>query len=151
MVRNGQSLRRASLDRFVAAHKKHVIVAAVAKFPDNVPRNIDTFHNVLDFLTGIRDGGSSPDVFYLGQLPGRTGRYCARLDSFHTIEIPDPRGRSGILTSPEAGILDGRLPVPRPCSTFEQAPDLPACCGSPSWESPANPPGLNHAQRRAPV
>src|SRR5437867_2564068 len=73
----------------VAAHKKHVVVAAVAKFPDNVPKNIDNFDKVLDFLTGARDGGSSPDVFYLGQLSGRSGRYCARLDSFHTIEIPE--------------------------------------------------------------
>ena len=42
----------------VAAHKKHVVVAAVAKFPDNVPKNIDSFDKVLDFLTGARDGGS---------------------------------------------------------------------------------------------
>src|SRR4051812_27561487 len=73
----------------VAAHKKHVVVAAVAKFPDNVPKTIDSFDKVLDFLTGARDGGSSPDVFYLGQLPGRSGRFCARLDSFHTIEVPE--------------------------------------------------------------
>jgi hypothetical protein len=73
----------------VAAHKKHVVVAAVAKFPDSVPKSIDSFDKVLDFLTGARDGGSSPDVFYLGQLPGRSGRFCARLDSFHTIEIPE--------------------------------------------------------------
>jgi hypothetical protein len=73
----------------VAAHKKHVIVASVAKFPDSVPKNIDSFDKVLDFLTGARNGDSSPDVFYLGQLPGRSGRFCARLDSFHTIEIPE--------------------------------------------------------------
>ncbi len=66
-------------------------MAAVAKFPDNVPKNIDNFEKVLDFLTGVRDGGSSPDVFYLGQLPGRSGRFCARLDSFHTIEVPEER------------------------------------------------------------
>jgi hypothetical protein len=73
----------------VAAHKKHVVVAAVAKYPDAVPKNIDSFDKVLDFLTGARDGGSSPDIFYLGQLPGRSGRYCARLDSLHTIEVPE--------------------------------------------------------------
>jgi len=73
----------------VAAHKTHVVVAAVARFSDSVPKNIDSFDKVLDFVTGIRDGGSSPDVFYLGQLPGRNGRYCARLDSFHTIEVPE--------------------------------------------------------------
>jgi hypothetical protein len=73
----------------VAAHKKHVIVAGIAKYPDAVPKNIDSFDKVLDFLTSARDGTSSPDVFYLGQLPGQTGRFCARLDSLHTIEIPD--------------------------------------------------------------
>jgi hypothetical protein len=84
----------------VAAHKKHVVVAAVAKYPDAVPKNIDSFDKVLDFLTGARDGGSSPDVFYLGQLPGRSGRYCARLDSLHTIEIPeDKEQRAQFLTA----------------------------------------------------
>jgi hypothetical protein len=73
----------------VAAHKKHVVVAAIAKFPDNVPKNIDSLDKVLDFLTGARDGGSSPDVFYLGQMPGRSGRFCARLDSLYTIEVPE--------------------------------------------------------------
>lgn len=75
----------------VAAHKKHVVVAGVAKYPDTVPKTIDSFDKVLDFLTGARDGASSPDVFYLGQLPGRSGRYCARLDSLHTIEVPEEK------------------------------------------------------------
>lgn len=84
----------------VAAPKKHVVVAAVARYPDAVPRGIDTFDKVLDFLRGARDGGSAPDVFYLGQLPGRTGRFCARLDSLHTIEIPeDGRQRAEFLTA----------------------------------------------------
>jgi hypothetical protein len=69
----------------VAAHKKHVVVAGVARYPDAVPRGIDSFDEVLDFLTGARDGSGSADVFYLGQLPARTGRFCARLDSLHTI------------------------------------------------------------------
>jgi hypothetical protein len=73
----------------VAAHKRHVIVAGIAKYPDAVPKNVDTFDKVLDFLTTARDGSSSPDVFYLGQLPGQAGRFCARLDSLHTIEIPE--------------------------------------------------------------
>src|SRR5271170_3124757 len=70
----------------VAAHKKHVVVAAIAKYPDAVPKGIDSFDKVLDFLTSARDGISSPDVFYLGQFPGRIGRFCARLDALHTIE-----------------------------------------------------------------
>jgi hypothetical protein len=81
----------------VAAHKKSVIVAAVAKYPESVPKGIDSFEKVLDFLTEARDGGTSPDVFYLGQLPGRPGRFCARLDSFHTIEIPEGEQRAQFL------------------------------------------------------
>jgi hypothetical protein len=75
----------------VAAHKKHVIVAGVAKYPDAVPKGLDSFEKVLDFLTSARDGLGSPDVFYLGQLPQRSGRFCARLDALHTIEVPEER------------------------------------------------------------
>jgi hypothetical protein len=80
----------------VAAHKKHVVVAAIAKYPDAVPKTIDSFDKVLDFLTNARDGGASPDVFYLGQLPGRTGRFCARLDSLHTIELPEDQAQRSL-------------------------------------------------------
>src|SRR5438270_13950224 len=104
----------------VAAHKKHVVVAAVAKFPDSVPKNIDSFDKVLDFLTGARDGGSSPDVFYLGQLPGRNGRFCARLDSSHH------RGPGG-----DAGA--GSIPV-RPTNTYP----TPGFCPRPSHARPGS-------------
>jgi hypothetical protein len=77
----------------VAAHKKHVIVAGVARYPDTVPKGLDSFDKVLDFLTDARDGRSAPDVFYLGQLSGRAGRFCARLDSLHTIEVPEDKGQ----------------------------------------------------------
>jgi hypothetical protein len=84
----------------VAAHKRHVVVAGIAKYPDAVPREIDSFDKVLDFLTSARDGFSSPDVFYLGQLPGQSGRFCARLDSLHTIEVPeDAEQRSRFLAA----------------------------------------------------
>jgi hypothetical protein len=73
----------------VAAHKKHVVVAAIEKYPDNAPKGLDSFDKVLAFLTGMRDGGSSPDLIYLGQLPGRTGRFCTRLDALCTIEVPE--------------------------------------------------------------
>src|ERR1700722_8550316 len=53
----------------VAGHKKHVVAAAIDKYPDNPPKGLDSFEKVLAFLTGLRDGGSSPDVFFLGQLP----------------------------------------------------------------------------------
>jgi len=70
------------------AHKRFVTVAGIEKYPDEVPKTIDTFDKVAAFLTGARDGLRAPDVFYLGQLPEGTGRYCARLDSLHPIEIP---------------------------------------------------------------
>jgi hypothetical protein len=53
-----------------------------------VPREVQTFDDVRAFLTDLRDGTDSPDVFYLGQLPGHEGRFGARLDSLHTIQIP---------------------------------------------------------------
>jgi hypothetical protein len=82
----------------VAAHKKQVVVAAIEKYPDNTPRGLDSFDKVLDFLTSVRDGGWSPDLFYLGQLPERTGRFCARLDALFTVEIPsDNQARKAFL------------------------------------------------------
>jgi len=73
------------------AHKKHVQVAGIDRYPDDVPKGIDTVEKVLAFLSGARDGIRSPDVFYLGQLPKHIGRYCARLDSLHPIQLPtDP-------------------------------------------------------------
>ncbi len=72
----------------VAAHKPKLTVAGVEKYSESVPRGVDRFDLVLEFLLGARDGREATDVFYLGQLPGRNGRYCARLDSLHTIEVP---------------------------------------------------------------
>jgi hypothetical protein len=84
----------------VAAHKKYLVVAGVAKYPDSVPKGLDNFNKVLDFLSSARDGLGSPDVFYLGQLPLRSGRYCARFDALHTIDIPDdPEGRARFLSA----------------------------------------------------
>jgi hypothetical protein len=69
-------------------HKETVIVASVEKLVDKPPRDSDTFKTVLSFLTRLRDGPQSPDVFYLGQIPGLTGRFAARLDLVHTIRLP---------------------------------------------------------------
>jgi hypothetical protein len=69
-------------------HKSSLIVASVAKLKDDVPRELDTFAKVQSFLTGLRDGLSSPDIFYLGQLPTLAGRYGARFDNLHIIQIP---------------------------------------------------------------
>ena len=72
----------------VVAHKKTIIVAAVASMPAQTPSSIDTFDKALNFLIDLRDGGSSPDVFYLGQVTGFEGRFAARFDSLHTLGMP---------------------------------------------------------------
>ena len=72
----------------VIEHKKSVIVAGIEKLKDNPPRGADNFESVLSFLTRLRDGPESPDVFYLGQIPGMSGRFAARLDLLHTIQLP---------------------------------------------------------------
>jgi hypothetical protein len=86
----------------VAAHKSTFIVAAVEQFKQpaprpaeppsqskgDLPKGAEGLDKLLSFLTGIRDGRTSPDVFYLGQLPGCNGRHAARFDSLHTIQTP---------------------------------------------------------------
>jgi hypothetical protein len=72
----------------VLGHKPNAVVAAIEKMADNVPREVVTFEDILGFLTDLRDGTDSPDVFYLGQIPGHEGRFGVRLDSLHTIQIP---------------------------------------------------------------
>src|SRR6266568_581420 len=59
----------------VLAHKRNIVVAGIDKFPDAVPKHLESLEDVVDFLTTARDGMQSPDVFYLGQLPGLTGRW----------------------------------------------------------------------------
>jgi hypothetical protein len=72
----------------VIEHKNAVIVAGGDKLPDSTLRDADTFKRILSFVTNLRDGTSSPDVFYLGQLPGLSGRYAAQFDDLHTIQVP---------------------------------------------------------------
>jgi hypothetical protein len=72
----------------VIEHKNTVIVASVEKLKDSPPRDANNFEAVLSFLTRLRDGPESPDVFYLGQIPGMSGRFAARFDLVHTIRLP---------------------------------------------------------------
>jgi hypothetical protein len=71
----------------VAAHKSHIVVAEIHKYPLNLPKEIESFEDCLAFLTDTRDGNSSPDVFYLGHLPQIEGRFYARLDRLHTLNL----------------------------------------------------------------
>ena len=69
-------------------HHTSAIVASVAKYPVEPPKDAKTLDDVLLFLTGTRDGYRTPDLFYLGQLPDKTGRYCCHFDQLFTIQLP---------------------------------------------------------------
>jgi len=71
----------------VVEHKKSLIVAGVTKYHQDISNEL-TFKEAKTVLETLRGGIGTPDLFYLGQLPGMAGRFCARLDSIHTIEIP---------------------------------------------------------------
>jgi len=72
----------------VAMHKRTVVVAGIKKYSDAVPKDAKSFKQVREFLTNVRDGVGSPDLFYLGQLPEREGRFCARLDELYCVQVP---------------------------------------------------------------
>jgi hypothetical protein len=91
----------------VVGHKPNAVVAAIEKMADNVPRDVETFEDILGFLTDLRDGADSPDVFYLGQIPGFDGRFGARLDSLHTIQIPPEADQRPFTEQKRIGRLHG--------------------------------------------
>lgn len=90
----------------VAAHKDTFLVAAVDQLKEGFPKSVDGFDKLLSFMTGIRDGRTAPDTFYLGQLPGRTGRHAARLDSVHTIATPSNDDMSAFLKKCRIGCVN---------------------------------------------
>lgn len=94
------------LSRPCAAHKKTIVVAAVEKYPGGTPGDLDTFGKVLEFLKRTRDGHGTPDLFYLAQLPGKQGRFCARFDAIFTIQIPEENAaREQYLRDRRIGVL----------------------------------------------
>jgi hypothetical protein len=72
----------------IAENERVIVVAAVETYSGKPPANFQDFEEACEFYKNIRDGRSSTDLFYLGQFPGRTGSYCARLDSIHTVQLP---------------------------------------------------------------
>jgi len=72
----------------VTAHKRTIVVGAIQQYKGRVPKDAETFDDYRAFLEDCRDAPEQPDVFYIGQIPEKQGRFCARLDSLHTIEIP---------------------------------------------------------------
>jgi hypothetical protein len=91
----------------VVGHKPNAVVAAVEKMADNVPREVVTFDEICGFLTDLRDGTDSPDVFYLGQIPGFEGRFGARMDSLHTVQIPPSADQRAFTDQKRVGRLHG--------------------------------------------
>ena len=90
----------------VAGHKKTVVVAAVDKYPISTPSGLDSFDKVHEFLKRTRDGHGTPDLFYLAQLPGKEGKFCARFDAIFTVQIPEEaKAREQFLRDRRIGIL----------------------------------------------
>jgi len=82
----------------VAINKSHVTALQIVKMTGGTSE-VKSFEDVCKFLKKIRDGEGAPDVFYLGEMPGHSGRFAARLDSFHDIEIPTkPEERATFLS-----------------------------------------------------
>jgi hypothetical protein len=72
----------------IAQHERYILVSAIEQYKNKLPSKFEDFDEACEFFKDIRDGTSSPDQFYLGQLPGHDGTFCARLDSFHTVFVP---------------------------------------------------------------
>jgi hypothetical protein len=86
-------------------NRKQVIALAIDKYLENVP-DVSTLDLVLDFLEGARDGMDAPDSFYLGQIPDLgAGRLRARLDSFHSIRLPETAELKRLLPTLRVGRL----------------------------------------------
>ncbi len=92
----------------VAAHKPCIVVAAVERIKEGIPKDVDSFRKVKQYLEQLRDGFSTPDRFYLGQgiptLDG-TGRFFARLDSLCTVKLPDADALEDLLPSRRVATL----------------------------------------------
>ena len=73
-----------------AFRDERIVVADAFPFNIEVESN-QTADQLRRFLTGIRDGRTKPDHFYLGELPhleGQATRFTAHLDALHTISVP---------------------------------------------------------------
>ncbi len=89
----------------VALHKPCVIVAAIEKYKGSISDDIKTIEDLVNVLSEIRDGTQHPDQFYLGQIAGETGSYCARLDLLHTVQVPPKDQLDHFLSSRRIGRL----------------------------------------------
>jgi hypothetical protein len=92
----------------VAAHGASIVVALIEQYKNKPPAEFSSYEAALDFFTAIRDGQTTPDLFYLGQIPNVPGVYCARFDSVHTIQVPKEGTpeREAFLAATRIGRLD---------------------------------------------
>lgn len=93
----------------VCAHKSRILVCPVevAAAGTLSTSEAETAEDVVDYLKMIRDGQSSPDRIYLGEVPGRKGRFFAKIDSIHTIDFPESADRQVFLAAARVGRLTG--------------------------------------------
>lgn len=75
----------------VASRSEVIVVAAIEKYKNSRPATFESFEEAKQFYTTVRDGLTTPDQFYLGQIDGYDGCFCARFNSLHTIQIPTDR------------------------------------------------------------
>jgi len=73
-----------------AVRGESLVVVGVQRISDRAPAELKTFTQIRKFLEARRDGNTTPNLFYLGQIPGEEGQFCARFDALHTITVPTP-------------------------------------------------------------
>jgi hypothetical protein len=78
----------------VALRKNEIVVASVRKAQNKHSLSFDSFDEICDYFTCIRDGSEAPDVFYLGQIPTVPGCFVAHLGSLHTFKLPEEPKRT---------------------------------------------------------
>jgi len=77
----------------VARRASEIVVAAIEKYKNKV-KLPSTFEEHKQVYTEIRDGLTTPDQFYLGQIEGQNEPFCARFNRLFTIAVPkEPQKR----------------------------------------------------------
>jgi len=71
-----------------ALRSKRLVVAEIVKRPLAGLKGAETLQDIKDFFINLRDGDGTPDTFYLGEIEPGPDRYCAKLDSLRTVEVP---------------------------------------------------------------
>ncbi len=75
-----------------ALRSKRLVVAEIVKRPLAGLKGAETLQDIKDFFINLRDGDGTPDTFYLGEIEPGPDRYCAKLDSLRTLQVPHEEG-----------------------------------------------------------